>query len=140
MNSLIVHMKCITTNTLVLLLLAASGMVLYLPAARAQSGAGSIQGTVQDSTNATIPNATVHVVNQATGVTIDTHANGVGFYQVPNLFTGIYLVDITAPGMSTFKSHFWLRRLIKGTQMLRMHLSTVVQELTRTMAQTAISS
>jgi hypothetical protein len=67
----------------------------------AQSGAGSIQGTVTDSTGAVLPGASIHVVNQATGVVVDAKANSVGFYQVPGLFTGTYVVSITAPGMKT---------------------------------------
>ena len=54
----------------------------------AQSGAGSIQGTVTDSTGAVIPDALIHVVNTATNVAEDTKSNSVGFYQVPDLFTG----------------------------------------------------
>jgi hypothetical protein len=69
--------------------------------ASAQSGAGSIQGTVTDPTGAVIPGATVHVVNKGTGVALDTKANGVGFYQVPGLNTGTYTVSIGAPNMQT---------------------------------------
>lgn len=69
----------------------------------AQSGAGSIQGTITDKTGAVIPGAIVNVVNQATNVTFDTKSNGVGFYQVPELFTGTYVVTVTAPGMETYK-------------------------------------
>jgi Carboxypeptidase regulatory-like domain len=65
----------------------------------AQSGAGSIQGTVTDPSGAIIPGAAIHVVNQATGVADDTKSNNVGFYQVPGLLTGTYTVVITAPGM-----------------------------------------
>jgi hypothetical protein len=68
----------------------------------AQSGAGSIQGSVDDATGAVIPGASIHVVNQATGVAVDTKSNSVGFYQVPDLFTGTYAVTITAPGMKTY--------------------------------------
>jgi hypothetical protein len=67
-----------------------------------QSGAGSIQGTVTDPTGAVIPGAAVKVVNQATGVAADTQTNAVGFYQVPELFTGTYIVSVTAPGMKTY--------------------------------------
>ena len=63
-----------------------------------QSGAGSIQGTVTDHTGAVIPGATIHVVNQATNVAIDTKTNKVGFYQVPGLNTGPYVLTITAAG------------------------------------------
>lgn len=77
------------------------GMAIYGAFARAQSGAGSIQGTVTDPTGAVMQGASIHVVNQATGVASDTKSNDVGFYQVPNLFTGTYVVSITAPGMKT---------------------------------------
>jgi hypothetical protein len=70
----------------------------------AQSGAGSIQGTVKDSTGAIIPGAQIHVVNTATRVAYDTKSNGAGFYQAPELFTGHYAVTITAPGMETYKT------------------------------------
>src|SRR5580658_10215437 len=68
----------------------------------AQTGAGSIEGTVTDSTGAVIPAASIHVVNVATGVKTDTKSNGVGFYQVPELFTGTYSVTVTSPGMKTY--------------------------------------
>lgn len=103
MNSLIVRSKRMISNSLALLLLVVCGMVFRSPDALAQSGAGSIQGTVQDATGAVIPNATIHVVNQATDVATDTHTNNVGFYQAPNLFTGNYIVNITAPGMSSYQ-------------------------------------
>lgn len=75
--------------------------MLCSSAALAQSGAGSIQGTVTDSTGAVIPGASVHVVNQATGVAVDTKTNNTGFYEVPELFTGTYVVTVSAKGMKT---------------------------------------
>lgn len=65
----------------------------------AQSGAGSIQGTVSDATTASIPNCAVHVVNQATNVALDTTSNSAGFYAVPGLFAGTYQVTFSSPGM-----------------------------------------
>lgn len=81
---------------------AAVGLALCVPQAGAQSGAGSIQGTVTDSTGAVIPSAAIHVVNQATNVATQARTNSVGFYQVPGLFTGDYTINISAPGMSTY--------------------------------------
>jgi hypothetical protein len=72
------------------------------PTSPAQSGAGSIQGTVTDSTGAVIPGASVHVLNQATGVASDTKTNEAGFYQVPGLFTGSYAVTFSASNMKTY--------------------------------------
>lgn len=67
----------------------------------AQSGAGSIQGTVTDATGAVITGATIHVVNEATNVATSAKSNSVGFYQVPDLFTGTYIMTFAAPGMKT---------------------------------------
>ena len=81
-----------------ILLLAICGL-----SAKAQSGAGSIQGTVTDSTGAVIQGASVQVVNTATGVVSNTKSNQVGFFQVPGLFTGSYDVTVIAPSMKTYE-------------------------------------
>ncbi len=70
----------------------------------AQSGAGSIQGTVTDTTGAVIPGAAVQVVNQTSGVATTTKSNRVGFYQVPDLFTGAYTITVSAPNLKTYKT------------------------------------
>ena len=83
-------------------MVAALGFAIGSATVLAQSGAGSIQGTVTDSTGAVITGAAIHVVNQATGVVVNTKSNNVGFFQVPELFTGTYVVSITAAGMETY--------------------------------------
>lgn len=83
-------------------------VVTCIRALVAQSGAGSIQGTVIDSTGGAIPGALIHVVNAATNVATDTKSNGVGFYQVPELFTGTYQVNVNAPGMKTYTTSIQL--------------------------------
>jgi hypothetical protein len=85
------------------LILCAGSVVL------AQSGAGSIQGTVSDSTGGVIPGAWIHVVNAATSVATDTKSNSVGFYQVPELFTGTYQVTVTVSGMKTYTTSIELQ-------------------------------
>jgi hypothetical protein len=89
-------------------LLKWSGFVILLgltfhSALRAQSGIGSIQGTVTDSTGAVIPGATIHVTNRSTGVAATTESNSTGFYQVPGLLAGTYDVTASSPGMKTLK-------------------------------------
>ena len=78
-------------------------IALWCSSAFAQSGAGSIQGTVTDSTGAVIPGAAIDVVNTATNEAASTKTTGTGFYQVPGLFSGTYVVTVTAPGMKTYK-------------------------------------
>src|SRR5258708_39801809 len=83
-------------------ILAAS---LFLPAGLlAQSGAGSIQGTIQDASSAAIVGGAVHVVNQSTGVANSTTSNSSGFYSVPGLFAGTYTLTFTAPGMKKYQT------------------------------------
>jgi len=83
-------------------MLAAS---LILPAGLfAQSGAGSIQGTVQDASSAIVTGCPVHVVNQGTGVANDTTSNSSGFYSVPGLFAGTYTLTFSAPGMKKYQT------------------------------------
>jgi hypothetical protein len=78
---------------------------LFLPTGlRAQSGAGSIQGTIQDASSAALVGASVHVINQSTGVTNDTTSNSSGFYSVPGLFAGSYTVTFSAPGMKKYQT------------------------------------
>ena len=98
------HRRSSFEQILIAVALFFAGLALIPAASRAQSGAGSIQGTVTDSTGAVIPGAVIHVVNQATAVAASTKANSVGFYQVPGLFTGTYEVTISAPNMRTFKT------------------------------------
>lgn len=108
----------------------AIALVFYGSTAFAQSGAGSIQGTVQDATHAVIPGATVRVVNNATGVAATTKSNGVGFYQVPDLFAGDYTVTITAPGMEIYKTAIQL--LVAQTAVIDpvMSAGSVSQQVT----------
>src|SRR5437870_12190315 len=70
----------------------------------AQSGAGTIQGTVQDATSSAIPTASVQALNQATGVVIETTSNAGGFYAIKGLLAGTYTVTFSAPGMKRSES------------------------------------
>ena len=46
-------------------------LLVWSSTAAAQSGAGSIQGTVTDATGAVIPGAKIHVVNNGTNATAE---------------------------------------------------------------------
>ncbi|MDR3724158.1 MAG: carboxypeptidase-like regulatory domain-containing protein [Terracidiphilus sp.] len=97
-----------TWNVPALALMVLIGLALCCTNALAQSGAGSIQGTVTDSTGAVIPGATIHVVNQGTNVSTDTTSSSVGFYQVPALFAANYSITVTAPGMKSYRTSLQL--------------------------------
>jgi hypothetical protein len=64
----------------------------------AQTGQGSIGGTVKDPRGAVIPSARVEVLSDATGVTETTVTNSVGVFQVPSLNPGEYTVTVSKQG------------------------------------------
>jgi hypothetical protein len=76
-----------------------TALLLALPAAAlAQSGDGSIQGTITDKTGAVIPNATVSVLSTDTGVEVLKTTNKAGDFNVSPLQAGHYTVTVTAKG------------------------------------------
>ena len=81
------------------------GILLSAPCSMfGQSGAGSIQGTVQDASGAALPGSAIHVVNVGTGVVNDATSNGAGFYAVQGLFAGKYTVTYSAAGMKKYQT------------------------------------
>jgi hypothetical protein len=67
--------------------------------AQTQSGLGTIEGTVADATGAAIPRVSVQVLANATSILSSTKSSGVGFFQVPGLVAGSYVVTLSAPNM-----------------------------------------
>src|SRR5215472_66788 len=64
----------------------------------AQVDRGAIVGRIVDSSGAVVPNATVTVLNEATGVVVTTPANDVGEYQVLALIPSTYSIKVSAQG------------------------------------------
>jgi hypothetical protein len=71
--------------------------------AAGQNGAGSIQGTVSDSTGAVVSEAQITAVNTATNASRSTMSSGTGTYALPNLPVGPYTVTIEKTGFATAK-------------------------------------
>ncbi len=60
----------------------------------------SLQGTVEDKTQAVIANGTVTITNKETGATHTTKTNSAGEYKFDPLAVGIYNVKVTASGFA----------------------------------------
>src|SRR5688572_20819552 len=72
---------------------------LLLPAAAlAQSGTSTIAGAVTDSTAGALPGVAVRVVNEDTGVAVETVTNEAGLYRVTALVPGTYRVETILDG------------------------------------------
>jgi len=81
-------------------LLLAIALLLLLPsrAAFAQYDTGGLLGTIRDSSGSAVPNVTVTVTNDATGVVTVVKTNDSGDYEVPSLRVGVYTISASAPG------------------------------------------
>ena len=69
--------------------------------ALAQVDEGAINGTVQDSSGAVVPNAQVTLTNTDQGLVLTTQSNAGGEYIFSPVRTGHYKVSVTATGFST---------------------------------------
>ena len=93
-------------------ILAGIIVLLSIPAAPfslAQTGSGSIQGTITDSTAAVMPNATVALEHVQTANKFEGLSNAAGFFVFPTLQTGEYRMTVTAPGMQRWQGQLVLQ-------------------------------
>ena len=84
---------------MVLAVVALCGSVLL-----AQQTLGGITGEVSDSSGGVIPNATVTVVDEQTGLTRSVKSNTSGVYSFVNLPIGAYTLTYTADGFDVQKT------------------------------------
>lgn len=84
-------------------LVVALASMLFIHAASAQTtGAGTILGTITDSTGAVIPGVKVTVVGTETGFRFEAVTNNDGYYFVPYLRPGTYNVTVEAQGFKKY--------------------------------------
>ncbi len=88
-------------HTSLLLLIALVGF-LFLPAtSQAQITRGAISGTVRDATGAVVPGAVVTATNVDTNIGRTSVSDAQGFYRIPALEPGVYLVKAELSGFQT---------------------------------------
>ncbi len=74
-----------------------------------QAVSGAINGYVTDSSGAPVPNASVVIVNEQTGVENKTSTDASGFYNVTNLVPGQYSISVDQKGFAKYvQSHITL--------------------------------
>jgi len=64
---------------------------------------GSISGTVTDITGAVIPKATVTAINTGTGIRVAATSDAKGFYSLPNLPVGHYMLEFDSRGLKPYR-------------------------------------
>jgi len=80
----------------------AMALLLTLPSrtAFAQYDLGGLVGTIHDSSGAAVPNVTVTVTNDATGIATVVKTDQSGDYEVPSLRVGVYTISASASGFA----------------------------------------
>ena len=78
-------------------------LTIYPASTRAQAVWGGINGYVTDSTGAVIPQATVVVTDEQTGVETKVVTDAAGFYDVTHLNPSQYSVSVNVTGFKGFK-------------------------------------
>ena len=68
----------------------------------AQSDTAQISGFVRDASNAVVPNASVKLKHETTGLERTTVTNESGYYVVSSLPPGFYTIEVEAPGFKKF--------------------------------------
>jgi hypothetical protein len=74
----------------------------------AQTGSGTVQGIVRDTSSAVIAGAQVSITNTGTMRKYTTTTNGVGFFGFPPAQPGSYEIKVEAPGMQAWEGKFLL--------------------------------
>src|SRR3984893_8014851 len=90
---------------------AAFAILLATSGANAQSAgsAGSVSGTVVDSTGAVVPNATVEIRNPVSGYDRSTSTDTSGKFSFPNIPYNPYHLTVKAPDFAPYTHDVELR-------------------------------
>jgi hypothetical protein len=83
-------------------------MFLLAHGLRAQTGSGSIQGTVTDVSGAVLPDAAVRLIHIETGREFTTQTSGSGVYLFPSTQIGPYRMAVESPGMAPWEGRLTL--------------------------------
>jgi hypothetical protein len=76
-------------------------LLVHAPRLSAQVDEGAINGVVQDTSGAAVPNARVTLLNTDQGLTLESTTGPAGEYIFSPVRIGHYTVTVTAPGFST---------------------------------------
>ena len=107
----------------------------------AQSGDGTVLGTVLDASGAAVPNASIQLLNQATGVKSSTTTDSNGSYRFNNILVGTYSLTASATGFTTTTMKDLAVELNKATTAnLKVEIGTVSTAVDVVEASTAIDT
>ncbi|HTP88919.1 MAG TPA: carboxypeptidase-like regulatory domain-containing protein, partial [Bryobacteraceae bacterium] len=99
----------------------------------AQNATGSLSGTVTDSSNAVVPDATVVLKNEATQTVRQSVSNGSGYFNFAAVPPASYTLTVSASGFTT-----WEERNIPFTQGASVTIPNIVLQVGGTKSEVAV--
>ena len=117
------------THLRTLLVLLFALLTLHAPL-RAQSSAGTVNGSVTDPTGAIVPNATVVLTNTVSGYTQTRKTDAAGQYQFTNIPLHPYTLIITSPGFSTKDQRIDIRSSVPTVLATTLAIASAGEEVT----------
>lgn len=109
----------------------AAFLVAAFPGFGAQGGnAGAVQGTVADPSGAVIPNATVRLHNDRSGLDRTVTSDAQGQFSFPNLPFNTYHVSVSAEGFASLDKIVEIRSVVGTTLQLTLQISGGSQTVT----------
>jgi len=97
----------------------------------AQAGnSSSVRGSVTDSTGAAVPNATVKVSSQVSGVSRTVSTGADGQFEVANIPFNTYRVTVSAPGFASLVQNVDLRSVVGATLKLVLQVQAANSTVT----------
>src|SRR5579862_633846 len=106
-------------------------LLASLAAPAAQSGnAGSIRGTVADSSGAVIPGASVTISNSISGLKRTVKTDATGQFEIDNVPLNPYSVAVSASGFAPLSQNFTLRSAVGTTLNLVMQVEAAASTVT----------
>jgi hypothetical protein len=99
--------------------------------ATAQSGnAGTVRGTVTDPSGAVIPNATVHLTNERSGLDRTATSDAAGQFSFSNVPFNPYRIDVTAKGFAHLSQSVEIRSSLGISANLVLQIAGASQTVT----------
>ncbi|MFZ0744526.1 MAG: TonB-dependent receptor [Terracidiphilus sp.] len=96
----------------------------------AQGNAGTVHGSVTDPTGAVIPNATVHLTNEVSGLDRTTTSDATGKFSFPNVPFNPYRIAVSAQGFAPMSKEIEIRSVIGDNLKLVLQVAGASQTVT----------
>jgi hypothetical protein len=94
------------------------------------SNSGSVRGTVTDPSGAVIPDATVHLTNEVSGLDRTVSTDATGQFVFANIPFNPYRINVSANGFATLSRNFEIRSVVGNVLSLVLEVAGSSQSVT----------